>query len=116
MNDDQATLEAMNAVGREVGNPSRAIHRHRVELRQLARGQNSRGDQAWVALFSDETAEKQFCVRVWARTAVTARVYNSEVDACPRDSDPQPGDDPGGGRASSSFQNEALSRQSGTSS
>lgn len=82
MNQDEATEEAMNAVGREVGDAGSPLHRHRVALGKLTRGRNARGREAWVARFRDLTANGEFCVRIWAQGALTVRTYNAEFDEC----------------------------------
>lgn len=82
MNHDEASEEAMNAVGREVRDAQSPLHRHRVALGKLTRGRNARGRQVWVARFRDLTAGGEFCVRIWAQRALAMRTYNAEFDAC----------------------------------
>ncbi len=82
MNKEEASEEAMNAVGREVRDPESPLHRHRVALGTLTPGRNARGGQAWVARFRDLTAKDEFCVRIWAQKALAMRTYNAEFDEC----------------------------------
>lgn len=98
MSEWEVREHAMDSLFRELRSQSSDIYHHKVELQRQRTGINSSGEKAWVVEFVDHSAgEERYCLRLWARTALTIRNYDGEWTACDLDGDPPPDEDAGAG-------------------
>jgi len=81
LSEDRATKEARIFVEQELRERTSPLHRHRVRMGDVRRGQNLFGKPAWVARFSDLTTKSRFCLRLRASGTKT---LHAEFDRCHR--------------------------------
>jgi hypothetical protein len=82
MTQQEAIQEGLDSVSHELIATSSPIRGHHVKLLGAVPGKNERGDRVWVVHVRDTTEQDELCVRVWARTGILARMFNTEIDNC----------------------------------
>jgi hypothetical protein len=87
MNQQEAIQEGLDAVSHELVSTSSPIRGHHVKLLGAVPGRNEGGERIWVVHVRDTTDQDELCVRVWARTGILARMFNTEIDNCDLPSD-----------------------------
>ncbi len=64
---------------------------HKLQLQRVYRGKTSKGDDAWVGRFEDETAHAPVCFRVWKTDeTIVSEDFSAEIDDCVLDKGPPP--------------------------
>src|SRR4051794_6465994 len=87
----EAQREVVDYARQEMIAPAGPLTRHRLQLQRLYRGKTSKGDDAWVGRFEDETAHSPVCVRVWKTDeTIVSEDFSAEIDDCALDKGPPP--------------------------
>ena len=91
MDRGEAQREVVDYARQEMIARSGPLTRHHLQLQRLYRGETSKGDDAWVGRFQDETAHAPVCVRVWKTDeTIVSEDFSGEIDDCALDQGPPP--------------------------
>jgi hypothetical protein len=67
------------------------LTRHDVRFKGFYRGKTSKGDDAWVGRYEDETLHALVCIRVWKTDeTIVSEDFAGEIDDCTLDAGPPP--------------------------
>jgi hypothetical protein len=91
MDKGEAQREVVDYARQEMIARTGPLTRHRLQMQRLYRGKTSKGDDAWVGRFEDETAHLPVCVRVWKTDeTIVSEDFSAEIDDCALDKGPPP--------------------------